>query len=148
MSVLFQEGNKRLELSIIGYEFPLKKGMDSFDANWLMVKIDCTEGEECNSHKDSCLLADELENVIKDITEIIDGKQTGMMTMFIEPYLRFSLTKTNVDYTMQVRFVYDTLKGWKEFYIVQKLSVKELSDKRDALRRLSDQFPVRKVNNR
>ncbi len=28
MVVIFNENNKRLELSIVGYEFPLEKGMN------------------------------------------------------------------------------------------------------------------------
>ncbi len=46
MVVIFNENNKRLELSIVGYEFPLEKGMDEFDANWLIVQFDYYRKEE------------------------------------------------------------------------------------------------------
>ena len=56
MVVIFNENNKRLELSIVGYEFPLEKGMDEFDANWLIVQFDYYEDENFSSYTDNCLL--------------------------------------------------------------------------------------------
>ena len=44
MSVTFTENNKRLELSILGYEFPDAEG-DYFDANWLNVGIRYDDGQ-------------------------------------------------------------------------------------------------------
>lgn len=143
MNITFTEKDKKLEFSIIGYEFPLQKGMDEFDANWLTVKIDYSEGDSSASYTDNCLLADELENMTEGIENIISGKETGIITDFTEPYLKFSLTKIDYTYAVQIRFVYDT--SWKEIYISQGMNKDELCKMRDSLRTLCNSFPYRKV---
>lgn len=82
MVVIFNENNKRLELSIVGYEFPLEKGMDEFDANWLIVQFDYYEDENFSSYTDNCLLVTELENLIQEIEEVISGKKLEIIRGF------------------------------------------------------------------
>lgn len=144
MSVIFKEGNKRIEFSIIDYEFSMQKGMDLFDANWLTVRIDYKDDNNSAVYTDNCLLADELESMISGIADVIDGKETGIITDFMEPYLKFSLTKAEDSYAVQLRFVYDT-EDWKEIYITQCMSVDELRNLKEELNVLSDEFPYREV---
>lgn len=146
MSVLFQEKSKTLELSVIGYEYPIKKGMDIYDANWLTVKICYSGGGNSAVYTDNCLLTKELESLINDIEDIISGKESGFITDFLEPYLKFSLTKVNEIYALQVRFAYNTYGKWKEIYIAQGLNKEELSTILDKLYSMSKKYPYRNVD--
>lgn len=145
MNIIFTEKDKKLEFSIIDYEFPLQKDMDNFDANWLTVKIDYSEGDSSASYTDNCILADELEAMTDGIENIVSGKETGIITDFMEPYLKFSLTKVGYIYAVQIRFVYDTTGSWKEIYISQGMDKNELCKMRDSFRTLCHSFPYRKV---
>lgn len=127
------------------YEFPMQKGMDEFDANWLTVKIDYSEDGHSASYTDNCLLADELEDLTEGIRDIISGKESRMILEFMEPYLKFSLTKVKDIYAVQIRFIYDTSEDWKEIYITQSMDKYELCKMRDIFQSLCDRFPVRKV---
>jgi hypothetical protein len=145
MAVVFSENNKCLNLSILDYQFPVKKGMDNFDANWLTVKIEYTLNEESQTWTDNCLLSDELESLTEDIDAIIEDKETGMITEFMEPYLKFAITRVGDIFAVQIRFVYDTSDGWKEVYISQGMSRDELKKLNVGLRSLSEQFPFRNI---
>lgn len=146
MSVVFREDDKKIELSIVNYEFPWQKGMDSFDADWLTVKIDYEDAEHSAVYTDNCLLASELESMVDSIKNVIDGKETGIIMDFLEPYLNFSLTKIDDLYAIQIRFVYDTIENWKEIYVSQGMSIAELKILHEELNALSEKFPHRNVD--
>lgn len=143
--MIFSEGHKKIEFSIVDYEFPLQKGMDSYDANWLTVKINYTDDTNTFTYIDNCLLTNELENIVNCIESVIEGKETGIMSNFIEPYLKLSLTKINALYALQIRFVYDS-ENWKEIYVTQGMSADELNDLYQELGCLSNKFPYRNTD--
>lgn len=146
MGIVFFENKKRLEISILGYEFELSKGIDVYDANWLTVKFDYMSNEQVCSFTDNCLLANELEYLAISIKDIINGKETGIISDFIEPYLKFALTKVGDMYAVQIRFTYDTTGNWKEIYISQGMNREEICKMSDELQKLSNHFPFRKVD--
>ncbi|MCD7727070.1 MAG: hypothetical protein LUH57_01830 [Ruminococcus sp.] len=146
MSVMFTEGDKKIELSIFDYEFAAKKGMNEYDSNWLTVAIEYFDGVEHHSYTDNCLLADELESIVKNMKDILSGKETGMIADFIEPYLELAVTKVDDIYAMQIRFVYDTSDDWKEIYVSQGLTEEMYQGVCSDIEKMSKQFPVR--NNR
>ena len=143
--ILFSDGNKNILFDITDYEFIYCKKMDYYDANWLTVNIRCTDNCTDKSYKDNCILTYELDNLVKQIDNIIDGKESGLITEFMEPYLKFSITKTKDIYAVQIRFVCDTTEEWKEVYVSQGMNVKELVEMRNGLDKLRKKFPVRQV---
>lgn len=83
-------------------------------------------------------------DVRKGKHNIISGSETGLITEFLEPFLKFAVTAVGSIYAVQVRFVYDTSHGWKDIYISQAMTLEELREINDHLKQLSAQFPVRK----
>ena len=115
MSIIFEEGTKRLVFSITGYQFPLETVTNEYDANWLMVQVDYSDASVENTYIEPCILSFELESLVNDIRSIIQGKETGMITDFLEPNLKLLITKVGELYAIQVRFVYEMSdSGWKE----------------------------------
>lgn len=143
MSVMFIEGNKKIEFSIVDYEFAAKKRMDEYDRNWLTVSIVYFDGVEHHSYTDNCLLADELESVVREMKDIHFGKETGMIADFIEPYLALAVTKVDDIYAVQIRFVYDTSDDWKEIYVSQGLTEEMYQEVCCEMENISKQFPTR-----
>lgn len=143
MSVMFTEGNKKIGFSIVGYEFAAKKGMDEYDSNWLTVSIAYFDGAEHHSYTDNCLLADELESVVRKMKDILSGKETGMIADFTELYLELAVTKVDDIYAVQIRFVYDTSDDWKEIYVSQGVTEEMYQEVCCKMENMSKQFPTR-----
>ena len=142
MSVTLTENDKRLELDILGYEFPDAEG-DYFDANWLNVGIRYEDGGLSFRQIDSCLLAFELEELTETLDAILDGRETGTATDFMEPYLTLSVTRMGESYDVQARFVYDTGSPWKEVCVCQEMDRRELKEMNDGLKGMYARFPRR-----
>ncbi len=142
MSVTLTENNKRLELSILGYEFPEAEG-DYFDANWLNVGIRYEDGSLSFRQIDSCLLAFELAELTDTLDAILEGRETGTMTDFMEPYLALSVTRTGERFDVQARFVYDTGSPWKEVSVRQAMDRRELVEMNAGLKAMYARFPRR-----
>ena len=144
MSVTFTENNKRLELSILGYEFPDGKG-DVYDVNWLDVGVAYDDGSLSFRQKDSCLLADELEELTEALDGIVHGRETGTIRTFMEPYLSFAVTGVGELYAVQIRFVYDTSDGWKTVGVCQGMDRRELAALNRELKAMYARFPRREA---
>ena len=142
MSITFTENNKRLELDILGYEFPDAEG-DYFDANWLNVGISYDDGSLSFRQVDSCLLAFELEELTETLDAILEGRETGTATDFTEPYLAFAVTVVGGRCAVQIRFVYDTGSPWKEVCVRQEMDLRELADLNTELKKMYARFPRR-----
>lgn len=141
--ILFSDGNKNIFFDIIGYEFNYVKKMDYYDANWLTVNIRYTDSNTDKSFTDNCILTYELANLVQQIEDIISGKESGLITEFMEPYLKFSVTKVKDIYAVQIRFVCDIAEEWKEVYVSQGFNINELSELRNGLDNLRKKFPER-----
>ena len=145
MSITLTENGKRLELEILGYEFP-EGGDDEFDANWLEVGIAWEDGSLSFRQKDCCLLAFELEETIRALDAILEGRETGTIRTFTEPYLSFAVTRAGGDlYAVQLRFVYDTSGPWKEVAVCQGMDRRELAELNAGLKAMAAAFPRRKA---
>ena len=142
MSIILIENNKRLELDILGYEFPDAEG-DYFDANWLNVGIRYDDGSLSFRQIDSCLLAFELEELTETLDAILEGRETGTATDFMEPYLTFAVTRMGERFDVQLRFVYDTGSPWKEVSVCQGMDLRELKEMNDGLKEMYARFPRR-----
>jgi len=142
MSITLTENNKRLVLDILGYEFPGAED-DYFDANWLNVGIRYDDGNLSFHQIDSCLLAFELEELTETLDAILEGRETGMATDFMEPYLTFAVTRTGERFDVQLRFVYDTGSPWKEVCVCQEMDLRELADLNIELKKMYARFPRR-----
>lgn len=147
MAVIFREGNKKLEFDIAGYEFPLQKNSDCFDANWLTVKIKYEDENFSEEYTDNCLLTYEFETMLADIKAVIDGKENGTISNFMEPYLKFSLARVESLYALQIRFVCSA-EDWKEISVTQTMSEDEMGSVYNELNSLSKKFPYRNVDDR
>ncbi len=145
MSITLTENGKRLELEILGYEFP-EGGDDEFHANWLEVGIAWEDGGLSFRQKDCCLLAFELEETIRALDAILEGRETGTIRTFTEPYLSFAVTRAGGElYAVQLRFVYDTSGPWKEVAVCQGMDRRELTDLNAGLKAMAEAFPRRKA---
>ncbi len=142
MSIILTENNKRLELDILGYEFPDAEG-DYFDANWLNVGIRYDDGNLYFRQIDSCLLAFELAELTETLDAILEGRETGTATDFMEPYLTLSVTRMGEGFDVQIRFVYDTGSPWKEVCVCQAMDRRELREMNDGLKEMYARFPRR-----
>lgn len=149
MNIVFKEGRKRLALSISGYEFSLKKDIDWYDANWLVVQVDYSDDDGEKTYTAPCLLTNELESLKDDIGDILQGEETGMITDFLEPSLKLSITRVDEFYAVQIRFVYEMSEsGWKEVYVSQGMDKQGLQNLRDSFQALSNEYPVRETKNK
>ena len=144
MSVTFNENNKRLKLSILGYEFPGGKG-DMYDVNWLVVGVAYDDGSLSFRQKDSCLLSYELEELTEALDGIVEGRETGTIQTFMEPYLSFAVTGVGELYAVQIRFVYDTSGQWKAVGVCQGMDLRALAEMNAELKRMSARFSRREA---
>lgn len=144
MSVIFTENIKRLELEILGYEFPDGRG-DMYDVNWLDVGFVYDDGSLSFRQKDSCLLAYELEELTEALDGIVEGRETGTIQTFMEPYLSFAVTRVGEVYAVQVRFVYDTDGPWKTVGVCQGMDRRELAEMNAELKAMFARFPRREA---
>ena len=142
MSITLIENNKRLELDVLGYEFPDAED-DYFDANWLNVGIRYEDGSLSFRQVDSCLLAFELAELTETLDAILEGRESGTITDFMEPYLTFAVTRMGEGYDVQARFVYDTGSPWKEVCVRQEMDRRELKEMNDGLKEMYARFPRR-----
>jgi hypothetical protein len=146
MAVIITEGDKRLEFSIISYEFPFRRN-DEYDDNWLVIKIDYYEDGKLKTYTDPSILTFELEILIKDINGIMSGRKTSLITDFLENYLEFSVTKKGDIYAVQIKFIYDTMsEEWKEICVSQDMSLGELRLMNEGLKYYLYKFPYRPSN--
>lgn len=68
-----QEDNRRVDFSVIDYQFPkMDKGKyDEYDANWLIIQVDCNDGEA--TFEDSCVLSFELAEFAERLEDLLEG---------------------------------------------------------------------------
>ena len=144
MSITLTENNKRLELDVLCYEFPDAEG-DYFDANWLNVGVVYDDGSLSFRQVDSCLLTFELEELTETLDAILEGRESGTITDFTEPYLALSVTRTAETYAVQLRFVYDTEGKWKTVYVCEALDRRALAEMNAELKAMYARFPRREA---
>lgn len=144
--MVIQDKNVKVEFRIVGYQFPdsphSKKNDFSYDANWLNIEIVYQNGIECNTYKDSCLLTYELKDTINDIQNLLTSKQTAFISEYMEPYLKFAVSKVDDKFNLILFFVYDTIDGeWLSFTVTETISREGLLSIKDELQSYLNQYP-------
>ena len=148
MSITLTDQKKVLAFGIEGYEYPDEKTSApddyNYDANWLNVWFEWTDGKSSDKSTDACLLTDELKGLFNSAIEIESGRENGYISDFMEPYLKVSITRSDDRFAVQVRYIYDTSSGpWKEFYVVDQLSGEAFREFCRQLGEMTEKYPVR-----
>ncbi len=140
--------NKTIEFGIIGYQFPnagrSKPNDPDYDANWLTVQVSYTEDGATASFQDSCVLTWELKEFADALSEIIAERETGYISDFMEPYLKFAVARAGDKYTFTIDFVCDVSDGeWKKVDATQLIDLEQLKAIRDEVKRYLSAYPAR-----
>ncbi len=144
--MIIQDKNAKIEFRIVGYQFPdctpSKKNDFNYDANWLNIEVIYQNGTEYNTYKDSCLLTYELEDTINNIQDLLTSKQTAFISDYMEPYLKFAVSKVDDKFTLILFFVYDTVDGeWLSFTVTELISREDLLSIKDEMQSYLKQYP-------
>ena len=109
MILSFIEGDKKLELSIKGYEFDeyfkqIKGEFDTSDqdSEWLMIKAvfsECGKQIECY---DPSLEVCDLKYLYEQLTLVIKNSEKYLVVEFTEPNIVFKFTQTGCGYSVWV----------------------------------------------
>lgn len=142
------DGITSIQFDVLGYQFPQSKKSKpndyNYDANWLTIKVTQVTPESTNEYTDSCLLTYELNEVVSGIDNLIQSKQSGYISDFMEPYLKIAIAKSNNDFVFQLHFVCDTTGGeWKTVSAVETLSTQQLIDIKNEFINISVAYPDR-----
>ena len=137
----------KLEISILGYEFP--NSMDKFDANWLRVGITADDDAMTWTAVDSCLRTFELVELLSWFESISSGASNVKDLNFTEQELGFGFTEEHellvrLDFGFHPtgeKYDYD---ADKEVILRFKLAELNLSGVVDSLLKSIKQFPERK----
>ena len=136
MILSFIEGDKKLELSIKGYEFDeyfkqIKGEFDTSDqdSEWLMIKAvysECGKQIECY---DPSLEVCDLKYLSEQLTLVIKNSEKYLVIEFTEPNIVFKFTKTGCGYSVWVRFWAEKRK--RKYAVTQFFSLQELGTFRE-----------------
>ena len=145
--MVFIENNKSIQFSINNYEYPTEKssqkGDFNYDANWLICEIKYTEDDFTEFYSDACLLTYELEELATSLSKILDGKESGYISSFMEPYLQISMARAEEKILFIIHFVYDTTKEWKKRKITSLVEKEYASQILNKLIDLKNLYPER-----
>lgn len=145
--MIMHQGNKIIEFTIDGYQFPAEKtcneGFD-YDANWLMCEVKYSDAEVNETYMDPCLLTDEMAYFVEELSKILEGAEEGFISDFMEPYLKIAATRIDENIVIIFQFVYDTTDGiWKKRKITAVLSQEETAEMVQDLKDLVNKYPKR-----
>jgi hypothetical protein len=101
-------GGSSLRLSIVGYQFPhapsrllsavgVLSSADTdfdFDANWLVVQGEVSDGHRAWTFRDACLLTVEVRDLAAWLDAVAEGRPNLEDLDFLEPNLAFSRRST------------------------------------------------------
>lgn len=148
MGVIFTENEKRLELSVEGYEFEylpdeITDTGTMWDANWLMVRVDYSENGQNKTFKENCLQTFELQALTAEIKNITNGSETKLVKGFTEPNLLFSVSSEKGVYRVNVQFSPD---DGKEISVLQTMTLDELRETNERLKAIAERFPEKRLS--
>ena len=106
--MILYEGNKSIEFTILGYEFPevFSREQYNYDANWLVCNICYTEEGKKEFYKDPCLLTSELYKLRVGMEQIVSGTITEYRSSFIEPSLEIHISRQKKYMMFRLKFSY------------------------------------------
>lgn len=89
----FRNGNSWLKLRVLGYEFPDATNVD--DANWLIIRGECSLGGRQWTFNDPCLETWDLLRLATWLEAISDGDISQLFCQFTEPNLELQVVGEN-----------------------------------------------------
>lgn len=147
--MIIQHGRESMSLIITGYEFPdyktseKIKGNDT-DANWLNLMFTYFDGKSERVYNESCLLANELSELIQNTQEIIKGKESLYISDFLEPYLKIVIAQSDDKILIGIEYVYDANEGiWKSYRVAEAVTAEKALQIIDELQAFYDKYPMR-----
>ena len=142
-----KENNKSISFEVTDYEYPRYKSTESgfdHDANWLMVSVTYSDDTGIRKYRDACLLTTELEGLVLELSEVVDGKESLFISDFLEPYLKIIVSRANEKIVIGMEFVYDTSEGiWRSHRLSEVITKDSAYVMIDELKKMSTQFPKR-----
>ncbi len=88
----------------------------------------------------------ELQEIATAFENTANGRETGYILEFLEPYLLIALTKADDYCSVQIRFMYDMVDGdWKDIYVTQKLDKQHLLSITHQFQELCAKYPYREA---
>lgn len=146
----FLEGDKKLELSIVGYEFDdkyirrSKREYDTSDGDseWLMIRAVYSEHGKRIECYDPSLEVCDLEYLSEQLSLAIRNSEKYLLVEFMEPDIVFKFTQTENGYSVWVRF-WDEKRD-RKYAVTQNFSLQELVAFREkavsAYKKYADRF--------
>lgn len=146
--MIIQDENLKIEFKVLGYQFPniqvSKKDDFDYDANWLTIQVSYQSKTECNVYRDSCLMTNELENIVRNMECILKSTETAFISECMEPYFKFAVSKTYDNFVLILYFVYDVLDDkWQTFTVSETVSREKLIDIKEELQQYLNCYPQR-----
>lgn len=143
-----EDRGKTIKFGIIGYQFPnagySKPNDPDYDANWLTVQVSYTEDGSTATFQDSCVLTWELKEFAEALSEIVSDRETGYISDFMEPYLKFAIAKAGDKFTLTIDFVCDVSDGeWKKINATQLVDREQLIEMRDEINQYLTTYPAK-----
>ena len=109
--VLAGSNGHRLELTLLGYQFPAVKG-DWHDANWLNIRIAAANDRGSWNATDASLLTSEVASLADWLDAIAEGRSAASETDFIEPNLSFELIEASDRVRLRAWFELELRPRW------------------------------------
>lgn len=147
--MLIKNGEQVLTFSVDAYEYPVieRKGNENeydYGANWLMVRITFFDGAKMQEKTDPCLLTEELQDLLNGVWSVLSGNKSIYISEFMEPYLKFSVARTEAGITIGCVFwQFLSEDEWEEWGVSQTVTVEEASGIARELKAMSEKFPQR-----
>ena len=149
--MILVEGNKKLVLTVVGYQYPIiDKNTCYDDANWLNVSITYTHDEQSNPRTriDACVETWDISHLATTLKQILNGKQTKYVSDFLEPYLEISITRVEDKFQFDCSFCYEIDKNdnWKTWEVSSLLDSNQVLAILNELQSTCDTYPIRPHN--
>ena len=145
--MILKQGNKSIEFSIVGYQYPELEPSDEafdYDANWLIAEVKYSDSGINETYEDPCIMADDLAEIAEELSKILDGSEEGYITDFMEPYLKIAAARADEKIVIVFQFSYvTTSNSWKRRTVTELLSQEEATEMVQSLKELVEKYPVR-----
>ncbi len=140
----FQNDQESMEWKILKYQYPEAKGSVpgeySYEANWLTFQVAHErEGYGPAVFRESFLLTFELEEIIRELQSIADGKSFRYKGEFIEPVLEIEANRLRDQVMVSFDLVFDNY----EMMVADVLDDEGLLRLIRELRELYESYPER-----
>lgn len=150
--MLLSSATTRVELAILGYQFPAITD-DDWDSNWLNIQIHAQDERGSWTATDPCLLTTDLTH-LAEWFEATAGRQPRQRIDFIEPNLAFEVAAIgDDDVTVRVWFELECRPPWAPSNIVDEDGYwidittpnQVLANAASSLREQLAEYPVRAI---